>query len=107
MLLTLLVDRVEQQVGVEEHQGVPGPSSVSIASATLEKSIHGRDMRLLQERSGSLLLGQAGTCKFIHRVAEADRALATTEATSSARVSVVRMSQACGHSRKFVDVSIG
>jgi hypothetical protein len=39
MLRCALVHCVEQQVCVNEHQRALGPSSVSIASATLEKSI--------------------------------------------------------------------
>jgi hypothetical protein len=35
------VDGVEQQVGVEQHQLLDGPSSVSSVSATLSKSVPG------------------------------------------------------------------
>ena len=100
MLLGPLVDGVEQQVGIKQHQLLAGPSSVSSVSAMLSKSTprpRSWDFWRNGARGFSWAASPARTSSLtasLTPIERSRRSRSTAAATSSARVKVVRTGQA-------------
>src|SRR5215211_2484631 len=97
-----LVDRVEQEIRVEQDHGALGPSSVSIASPMLEKSTPAPRSCVLwwnccAERPPASPLRTSAFTASLSPSPRSRRSFSTAAATSSASVTVVRMSSTLGH----------